>query len=587
MDASLAALRTLRALMPSLKARVYAESMIRSRCFLTVSSMFTSLRYYSNGTVYYMAKGVTLACESVSYRVGERTLFQELSMTLGWGAKLGVIGENGAGKSTLLSLLAGEISPTSGLVDSSSKPAFVPQEKDLLRGDSLVSDEIAACLEPLYEIEEELNQASRELVAGDSGSLEKYSNALQRAEIQDVWSAPQRIERYLYGLGLESLSRRQRVDELSAGERRRLAMALTMVSRPEILLLDEPSNYLDEQSRIFLQDEIKNWEGIVIFVSHDREFLEKVPTGICDLDKSFSSQYLYRGAYRDYLKQKDDEINRWKERYANEQEEIRRLKHTVAVKAHQINHHRAMSDNNKKAYGARGDRVQSQISRRVRAARERLNQINRSSIPEPPQSLVMSIAPTKTPVPSSALLAQLRSVKVNKRSKRAITLDIASDDKIIVTGPNGSGKTTLLEIISGKLKPTQGSILKGNEVSIGYLGHEDLYCQDKRTAREIYDSSTPDAAPRLTSLGLLENVDMAACELSVGQRKRLELGILLQGDHDILLLDEPTNHLSLRLCEELIELLSTWPASVIIASHDPWVRSQHGWRIFSVVESAF
>ena len=507
-------------------------------------------------------------------------------MTLGWGAKLGVIGENGAGKSTLLSLLAGEISPTAGLVNSSSKPAFVPQEKDLLRGDSLVSDEIAECLAPLHKIEEELNRASEGLEEEHTESFERYSRALQSAEIHDVWSASQRVERYLHGLGLGSLSRQSRVDELSAGERRRLAMALTMVSRPAILLLDEPSNYLDEKARAFLQDEIKSWEGIVVFVTHDREFLEKVPTGICDLDKTFSSQYLYRGAYDDYLKQKDDEINRWKECYANEQEEIRRLKNTVAVKARQINHHRAIRDNNKKAYGARGDRVQSQISRRVRAARERLSRINQSPIPEPPQSLVMSITPNNPPTLASSLIIQLRSVKVDKRSGKAITLDIASDDKIIVTGPNGSGKTTLLDVISGKLNPTQGTILKSEEVSVGYLGHEDLYCWDKRTARDIYESSTPEAASRLTALGLLENIDVAACNLSIGQRKRLELGILLQGNHDILLLDEPTNHLSLRLCEELIKLLSTWPSSVIIASHDPWVKSQRGWRAVSVVDTA-
>lgn len=241
-----------------------------------------------------------------------------------------------------------------------------------------------------------------------------------------------------------------------------------------------------------------------------------------------------------------------------------------------------MSDNNKKAYGARGDRVQSQISRRVRAARERLNRINESPIPNPPQPLVMSISPSKKPSLSRSLKVQLRSVNVDNRHFNPITLDIASDDKIIVTGPNGSGKTTLLDIISGNINPTQGSVLKSRETSIGYLGHDDLYCQDKRTARVIYESSTPDTAPRVTSLGLLENVDLPACELSVGQRKRLELGILLQGDHDILLLDEPTNHLSLRLCEELIGLLNSWPASVIIASHDPWVKSQRGWRVVSI-----
>lgn len=534
-----------------------------------------------------MANGVTLTCESVSHRVGDRTLIQELSITLGWGAKLGVIGENGAGKSTLLALLAGEVTPTTGLVNFSSKPALVPQEKELLRGNYLVSEEIAAFLAPLYEIEEELNRASEELAKGGSDSFDRYARALQSAEIQDVWSAPQRIERYLHGLGLGSLPREQRIEQLSAGERRRLAMALIMASRPEILLLDEPSNYLDEQARSFLQEEIRNWEGIVVFVSHDREFLEKLPTGICDLDKSFSSQYLYRGAYNEYLKQKDDEINRWKECYANEQEEIRRLENTVTVKAHQINHHRAIRDNNKKAYGARGDRVESQISRRVRAARERLNRINQSPIPKPPLPLKMSVSPVRKAESTSSLVVQLRSVRVGNRNGRAMTLDVASDDKIIVTGPNGSGKTTLLDVISGKISPTQGSILKKEGVSIGYLGHDDLYRKDKKTARDLYEVSTSDVAPRITSLGLLENVDIPTCDLSVGQRKRLELSILLQGDHDVLLLDEPTNHLSLRLCEELISLLSSWPAAVVIASHDPWVKSQRGWREISVVKSPF
>lgn len=506
-------------------------------------------------------------------------------MTLGRGARLGVIGENGAGKSTLLSLLAGDLTPTSGLIEFSSKPALVPQDRDLLRGDLLVSDEIASCLEPLQKIEEELSRASEGLTEGDARSVDRYSCALQRAEIQDVWSAPQRVERYLYGLGLSSLSRQHRVDELSAGERRRLALALTMISRPAILLLDEPSNYLDKQARVFLQDEIQNWEGIVVFVSHDREFLENLPTGICDLDKSFFSQYVYRGGYGDYLQQKDDEINRWRQSYTDEQEEIRRLKNTVAVKARQINHHRAMPDNNKKAYGARGDRVQSQISRRVRAARERLDRINHSPIPEPPQSLVMSVAPSRQPAPTSSLVVQLRSVEVDMRSSQSITLDVSSDDKIILTGPNGSGKTTLLDVISGRLRPTRGSVYKDGHASVGYLGHDDVYRREKKTARCIYESSTPVAAPRLTSLGLLENVDTPACELSIGQRKRLELGILLQGEHDLLLLDEPTNHLSLRLCEELIDLLGSWPTPVILASHDPWLKSQPGWRLISVVQS--
>lgn len=525
-----------------------------------------------------MATGTSLTCESISHRIEDRILIQDLSISLGNESKLGIIGENGSGKSTLLSVLSGSVVPTSGNVKFSSVPAYVPQEKDLLRDTASVADEISTCLAPLRRIVGELAQAAEDLGLERPGAPDRYSRALQTAEAQEVWSAPQRIERYLHGLGLSTIPRQRLIAELSAGQRRRLAMALTMVARPPILLLDEPSNYLDDASRLFLREEIANWDGIVVFVSHDREFLEQLPTAICDLDRTWSSKYLYGGSYRDYLDQKDQELVRWAEDYRNQQEEIRELENALSVKARQINHHRAMSDNNKKAYGARGDRVQSQISRRVRAARERLDRVNRHPIPEPPTPLTLSVVPTKAPSDKFPVVAQLRSARVTDRLESPVTLDIATDDKLLIVGPNGSGKTTILDLLAGAIVPTQGTALKSSATNVGYLGHDDTYVEDQRTARRIYQAATPESATRLTSLGLLDRVDIRACDLSVGQRKRLELAILLEKDPDLLLFDEPTNHLSLRLCEELIDLLTTWPTAVVVASHHPWVRSRVGWR---------
>lgn len=396
-----------------------------------------------------MANSAFLTCESVTHRVEDRVLIHDLSMAVGNGSRLGIIGENGSGKTTLLTLLSGLAAPSSGKVEFSSIPAHVPQEGDLLRDDVSVADEIANCLAPLRAIEEELAEAAIGVGLKQPGAPDRYSRALLTAETHDVWAASQRVERYLHGLGLSTIPRGRRIGELSAGQRRRLAMALIMVGRPSILLLDEPSNYLDAASRLFLQEEIMAWEGIVAFVSHDREFLERLPTAICDLDRTWSSKYLYGGNYRDYLDQKGRELLRWVESYRNQQEEIYDLENAVSVKARQINHHRAMSDNNKKAYGARSDRVQSQISRRVRAARERLDRINQHLIPEPPTPLTLSIAPTKAPSGHVPVVAQMRSVRVATRLKGPITLDVSSDDKLLVVGSNGSGKTTLLNLLAG------------------------------------------------------------------------------------------------------------------------------------------
>lgn len=529
-----------------------------------------------------MSNGALLSCDSVFLRVGERMLIEDLSMSLGTGARLGIIGENGAGKSSFLALLAGQAKPTAGSVHYSTCPAYVPQDQDFLRDNVTVSDEIDTHLGPLHRLEEQLEQAAKALASRAVGAGEDYARILQEAEARDIWSAPQRLERYLFGLGLHTISRQLLVEELSAGQRRRLAIALTMVSRPAILLLDEPSNYLDSAARHFLQEEILNWDGIVVFASHDREFLQTLPTAICDLDRAWNSKYLYGGAYEDYLEQKEKEFINWGDDYRAQQEEIRELQHSVAVKARQINHHRAMTDRNKKAYGARGDRVQSQISRRVRAARERLDRIHQHPTPEPPTPLHLAVQPTNTPDSGEPLVAQMRSVCVDTRLASPVTLDIASDDKLLIVGSNGSGKTTILDVLAGRTQPTSGESFLSHTASIGYLGHTDLYANDERSPRIIYEASVPPEATRLSALGLLSDIDHPAYELSVGQRKRLELAVALMNEPSLLLFDELTNHLSLRLCEELLELLTDWPTAVVIATHDPWVMNLAGWRTYSV-----
>lgn len=349
-----------------------------------------------------------------------------------------------------------------------------------------------------------------------------------------------------------------------------------MIRRPSALLLDEPTNHLDDEAASFLAEHLCGLSGVVVVATHDRAFLDAVCTDLIDLDPALDGPTRYGGNYTAYLLQKRAERERWQRRFDQEQEDLDALRYAAGVSAYEVAPNHVKRDNEKMGYGHAGGRVQNQIARRVRSATRRLDKLERDQIEQPPQPLRFSPGMFTTQS-ADELLLSLRQVRVPGRMTMN-SLDISSTDRLLVIGANGAGKSTLLAVLAGALDHT-GTLARKPDLTIGLLAQDTAFDRADRTAREIYDltlgAEIAEKVP-LDSLGLLAvwDQDKLVGELSVGQRRRLALALLVARPPELLLLDEPTNHLSPSLCDELEDAMGTGPGAIVLASHDRWLRSR-------------
>ncbi|MET9230314.1 ABC-F family ATP-binding cassette domain-containing protein [Lentzea sp. NPDC003310] len=503
---------------------------------------------------------------------GGRRVLDGVSLTAAPGRRIGLIGENGVGKSTLLRLLAGVDQPDGGTVTRPPDLGFLHQELPFAESATVaevLDDALAQAREDLAELDR-----LGALVA-DPAYLEEYSERLELAQRHEAWDADRRAEIVLGGLGLGDVGHDRALGSLSGGQRRRLHLAALVVRRPTALLLDEPTNHLDDDAAAFLEEQLRALPGIVVLASHDRAFLDAVCTDLVDLDPAVDGPVRFGGTYRDYLAQKRADRARWEQRYAEEQEELTALRDSLGLIAGRVAPNRAMRDSDKMGYGVRANRVQSQISRRVRNATRRLEDLERHAVPAPPRPL--RFQPDVLAAQAEDLVS-LRQVRVPGRLALDL-LDVRDGDRLLVTGANGAGKSTLLHVLAGRL-PTEG-VRRSPGVEVGLLDQDTSFANPRLTARATYGRAVGAervAEVPLESLGLLHKWDLGkpVGALSVGQRRRLALALLVARPPHLLLLDEPTNHLSPTLCDELEDALGPGPGAIVVASHDRWLRAR--WR---------
>ncbi|WP_037355379.1 ABC-F family ATP-binding cassette domain-containing protein [Amycolatopsis orientalis] len=509
---------------------------------------------------------------------GARTVLNGVSLVASPGRRIGLVGENGVGKSTLLRLLAGLETPRGGDVVRHGDLGFLFQELPF-SGTATVSDVLDEALAEIRTAAATLDKLASVLAErpDDPEALSEYGHVLEWAQDHDLWDADRRADLVLAGLGLGDLEHDRRLQTLSGGQRSRLGLAALLVRRPRILLLDEPTNHLDDNAMEFLERHLAELTGVVVLSSHDRVFLDAVCTDIVDLDpvpadRRVGGATRYGGSYTDYLGQKKAERARWEQRFAEEQEELKQLRESVHGTARRVAHNRAPRDNAKMLYDFKTGRVQKQISRRVRNAQLKLDTLEREQVRKPPAPLRFRATLTAE-TGGEGPAVSVRGIAVPGRV-RLDELDVDRTARLLVTGGNGAGKSTLLSVLAGQLTPAAGTVHFGPGVRVGLLEQDVAFARPKRTAQEVYRAAAGEAAPSLSTLGLLppREHDRPVGELSVGQRRRLALAVLLAEPPDVLLLDEPTNHLSLSLAEELSEALDSAPGAVVLASHDRWLR---------------
>ena len=546
-----------------------------------------------------------LKVSGISKSFPDRRVFTNMSFSVARQDRVGIIGDNGSGKTTLLRILAGELTPDAGTVE-----IFAPHGEDLqigllhqqpqFPGSITVTEVLEHSVTRLRAAEHEVVDAAAAIATSPrtSDALHDYTAALDVAERLGAWGIEAHIETTMHGLGLGELARDKTVEQLSGGQRARLAMASLLLSSPDLLLLDEPTNHLDDNALHYLADVIANWPGPVILVSHDRAFLDETVVSMLDLDPAPRQASVqadddvlpsvgvtrFSGTYSDYLHYQRQARQRWQHQYDQEQSEIKRLR--GAVDEHQVVGHSDWKPRTESRIAQKfhADRNAKVVARRVNDARTRLAEAEQHQIVKPPQPLTFQGLDVATDdsnktVPMDEALIRAKNIQVAARLE-PISLSVSQGEHVLITGANGTGKSTLLQVLAGELAPTGGTLERADDMTYRMLHQESDWEEvADQTARSVYEhavgSERAEAVP-LSTFGLLSPHDenRLLSTLSVGQQRRLDLAVLLANPPEVLLLDEPTNHLSLLLVTELETSIDHYPGTVLVASHDRWLRER-------------
>ncbi len=515
-----------------------------------------------------------LHATALAHAYGDRVVLDGVDLLAAPGSRVGVVGENGSGKSTLLRLLAGVEEPGDGSVTRPPDLVLVTQEPQF-PAMATVGDVLAEALAPQHAAVRRVEELAAGLDA-DPASAQAYDEALTWALAHDAWEADRRAELAAQRLGLGAIDPTRQVAELSGGERTRLALAALVTRRPACVLLDEPTNHLDDAGLELIEDFCVDLPGVVVAASHDRVFLDRVCTDIVDLDPVSGGLdgrggRRYGGGFSAYLSAKRLARLQWEQTYAEQQDQLHALRRSVAHTARQVApHNRPPRDGDKFVYAFKGGKVQRTISRRVRDAERRLELAEQAQVRRPPRPLRFDAALTGT---RGGGAITVRGMRVEGRV-RLERLDVPAGGRLLVTGPNGSGKSSLLAVLAGQLTVDAGSVQVGGR-QIGLLPQDVRFQRPESSALATWTAAIgPEPQVELRELGLVHPRDLATPvgRLSVGQRRRLALAVLVARVPDVLLLDEPTNHLSLALAGELEEALGSAAGTVVVASHDRWLR---------------
>ncbi|RSN61062.1 ABC-F type ribosomal protection protein [Amycolatopsis sp. WAC 04182] len=531
--------------------------------------------------------GTQLVLSGVTKRFDDHVVLDQVSFTVKPGEKAGVIGDNGSGKSTLLRLIAGRDRADNGTVTVTAPGGvgYLPQTLEL-PDTATVGDAIDLALADIRDLESRLRAAETALETAED--LAAYGDLMAAYEARGGYEADARVEVALHGLGQPGLDRGRALGSLSGGQRSRLALAATLAASPELLLLDEPTNDLDDEAVAWLEDHLRGHRGRIVAITHDRMFLSRVTGTILEVDADRRTVQRHGNGYAGYLAAKEAARARWVREYEEWRLEKARYERMADVN---IDRFSAIPRKAPAAFSGAGafrarSRAHGAMSR-IRSARERIQRLEADRVPPPPEPLRFTARIAAGETEADRYVVKVDDVSVDGRLPRT-SLSVLPGERVLVTGPNGAGKTTLMRVLAGELTPSTGSAERTGR--IGFLHQNGGLAADARTVLAVFagDGDEDEAAERLLSLGLFRAPDLRkpVRDLSIGQRRRLELARLVTAKTDLLLLDEPTNHLAPDLVEEMEQALAEYSGALVVVTHDRRMRRTFEGRRLELVTSA-
>jgi ATPase subunit of ABC transporter with duplicated ATPase domains len=494
--------------------------------------------------------------DNVSKQVGHQILFIEASAALQKGEKIGLVGPNGAGKSTLFRMISGEDQPDEGQVaaDRGISIGYFSQDVGEMSGRSAVA-EVMDGAGPVSVVAAELKlleaaMADPEQEAEMEDIIARYGEVQARFEELDGYALEGRAREALAGLGFSQEMMDGDVGNLSGGWKMRVALARILLMRPDVMLLDEPSNHLDLESLIWLEQFLKGYEGALLMTSHDREFMNRIANKIVEIDGG--SLTTYSGNYEFYEQQ----------RALNDKQQQAQFERQQAMLAKEIKFIERF-----KARASHAAQVQSRV--------KKLEKIERVEPPKRRQTVAFEFQPAPRSGEDVASLKNVHKGYGSRRIYAGLDFMIRRRERWCVMGVNGAGKSTLLKLVAGSTDPDVGSVAIGGSVKMGYFAQHAMDLLDgERTVFQSLEDSFPQAGQG--SLRALagcfgfsgDDIEKKCRVLSGGEKARLVMAKMLFDPPNFLVLDEPTNHLDMATKEMLINALAEFEGTMLFVSHD-------------------
>lgn len=499
--------------------------------------------------------------KNLTMSFGVQEIFDDVNLQIKDNEKVGIIGMNGAGKSTFFKLVMGKLEPDNGriILKPGTRIGFLPQ----VISDEIPSMEISVfdyLLEgrPIKKLEQELSEAYMEASTETDEKklkfiMKRIGKLQEKLEYYDVYSCENILLKIVTGMNIDSDLLDMQLCNLSGGQKSKIAFARLLYSNPEILLLDEPTNHLDIDTKEYIINYLRNYNGTILVISHDIDFLDQVTTQTLYVDKATHKMELYPGNYEKYMKIRNERLKTLERIHDKQEKEEEKLKKIIA---------KYIGGNEKKAKIAK--------DRQKKLARLEENKVVLE------QKQKVAHFKIKINHPSGVVPVKCENLKFGYNEDHILidnlTFDLGRGEKFLIVGENGIGKSTLLKLIVGQLKPLLGEIVINEKTDIGYYAQEHELLNNDKMILENFEGTRLSTKELRSFLGNFlfhgDDVYKKVAVLSPGERSRVALAKLALTGANLLILDEPTNHLDPQTQEMIAKTFKDYEGTMLVVSHN-------------------